>query len=797
MGTEQVRFYSHGASLAGTLKLPDARQRRRTGGRRRPGPGLARPARREAVPARTTRRCSAAGIAVLVFDYRGFGDSEGDATYLDPHGPGRGLPQRGHLPRDPPGDRPRPARRVRLGRHRRRQRDHGRRPRRAVQGDGQPGARSPTAATGCTGCAASTSGWSSWSAPPSTACERRPRPATASWSPPRDGIMVPTPERKTTTIKADVDQRVPAQVALASAEAIFAYRPIDVVDRIAPRALMFICVENDATTPEDHAYALYERAGGPKRLVVQTGTTHYARLRPVPGHRQPAHRRVVPSATSWPARCIVHEAHGRGVGHLPDRPRRDAPPEARHVSRCDLVIRGGTVVTPRRHAPRRTSPSTASASPRSSSRARRSTADADHRRHRQARPARAPSTSTRTIASRASPTRRTSSRRRRACAAGGVTTSFAMPNVSPPPNTVEHLDAMLELYRAEGASSTGTSTPPGTVPEEIAGLADAWASPRSRCSWSWTPAAPTRTCRASASTTTASCWRSSRRSRETGVPLMVHPHDQALMTHIEEGFWDRGERDCRRPTPRRTPPTTGSSGTPPRRCCCASRRRPARRSTCSTPRPRASSSSSARPRPPARHVSAELNPWAAVPGQRLGEHRATRLVRPVLLGPGEATPSRSGRRSATAPSTSSRPTTRPHTREEKEPGWTDGWKAHTGTPSAQFYVPLFLDAARPRPASAWSASSSSSRPPRPAIFGLADKGRLEVGADADIAIVDLDREFEIRDEDVLSKIGWTPYAGPAGAGRDRHAPSSAAASSTTTAPSSASPGGAARRRPTR
>ena len=38
---------------------------------------------------------------------------------------------------------------------------------------------------------------------------------------------------------------------------------------------MFICVEHDATTPEDHAMALYERAGAPKRLVVQTGTTHY------------------------------------------------------------------------------------------------------------------------------------------------------------------------------------------------------------------------------------------------------------------------------------------------------------------------------------------------------------------------------------------------------------------------------------------------------------------------------------------------------------------------------------------
>jgi hypothetical protein len=39
---------------------------------------------------------------------------------------------------------------------------------------------------------------------------------------------------------------------------------------------MIIAVEHDATTPEDMAYRLYEQAGSPKRLVVQTGTTHYA-----------------------------------------------------------------------------------------------------------------------------------------------------------------------------------------------------------------------------------------------------------------------------------------------------------------------------------------------------------------------------------------------------------------------------------------------------------------------------------------------------------------------------------------
>jgi dihydroorotase len=45
------------------------------------------------------------------------------------------------------------------------------------------------------------------------------------------------------------------------------------------------------------------------------------------------------------------------------------------------------------------------------------------------------------------------------------------------------------------------------------------------------------------------------------------------------------------------------------------------------------------------------------------------------------------------------------------------------------------------------------------VFGLGQKGRIEIGADADLAIVDLNAQLEIRDEIVLSKIGWTPYAG--------------------------------------
>ncbi|GAA2085986.1 hypothetical protein GCM10009840_24200 [Pseudolysinimonas kribbensis] len=92
---------------------------------------------------------------------------------------------------------------------------------------------------------------------------------------PREEIMIPTPERKTTTIKADVDERIPTAISLASAEQILEYRPIDAADGLLT-PLMVIGVEADATTPTDHAEALYEVAAGPKALIMQRKTSHYA-----------------------------------------------------------------------------------------------------------------------------------------------------------------------------------------------------------------------------------------------------------------------------------------------------------------------------------------------------------------------------------------------------------------------------------------------------------------------------------------------------------------------------------------
>jgi pimeloyl-ACP methyl ester carboxylesterase len=92
---------------------------------------------------------------------------------------------------------------------------------------------------------------------------------------PREEIMVPSAERKTTTVKSDVDGRIPTDVPLACAEEILSYQPLVAASGLTT-PLLVIGVEGDATTPTDHAEALYAAASGPKELIVQRHTTHYA-----------------------------------------------------------------------------------------------------------------------------------------------------------------------------------------------------------------------------------------------------------------------------------------------------------------------------------------------------------------------------------------------------------------------------------------------------------------------------------------------------------------------------------------
>jgi pimeloyl-ACP methyl ester carboxylesterase len=92
---------------------------------------------------------------------------------------------------------------------------------------------------------------------------------------PREDIMVPTAERRATTVKSDVDGRVPTKVRLSCAQELIDYRPVEAAARLTT-PLLVIAVENDATTPTDHAIAIYDAARGPKELLVQRHTSHYA-----------------------------------------------------------------------------------------------------------------------------------------------------------------------------------------------------------------------------------------------------------------------------------------------------------------------------------------------------------------------------------------------------------------------------------------------------------------------------------------------------------------------------------------
>ncbi len=46
-----------------------------------------------------------------------------------------------------------------------------------------------------------------------------------------------------------------------------------------------------------------------------------------------------------------------------------------------------------------------------------------------------------------------------------------------------------------------------------------------------------------------------------------------------------------------------------------------------------------------------------------------------------------------------------------------------------------------------------------AIFGLKEKGKIAAGMDADITIVDMDEWKTIKNDDMLTKCGWTPFNG--------------------------------------
>jgi dihydroorotase len=102
----------------------------------------------------------------------------------------------------------------------------------------------------------------------------------------------------------------------------------------------------------------------------------------------------------------------------------------------------------------------------------------------------------------------------------------------------------------------------------------------------------------------------------------------------------------------------------------------------------------------------------------------------------------------------------PHTLEEKAKPYP---ASPSGMPGVQSIVPIMLDhVAAGRLTLERLVDLLAHGPHR--IFGIAGKGRIAVGFDADFTVVDLKARRMIRNEDAATRCGWTPFDGVTVAG---------------------------------
>ena len=343
----------------------------------------------------------------------------------------------------------------------------------------------------------------------------------------------------------------------------------------------------------------------------------------------------------------------------------------------------------------------------------------------------------------------------RAAAAGGVTLSVGMPNVNPPTRTSAEFQQLIELA-SQKAIVDFNHNPAPTVLEEIPKLTSlgclAFKIFMVRDTGRDYPHMP-----GIGVHDHGQLFRIFEAVAETGRPLMVHPHDQALMDVIEQRYWSRGDRSPQAYAKAYREHDGIIWDTAIATCLRLQKATGVRLHLLHICTPGAIEMVR-RAKAEGQTVTCEVNPWAFFLGnswetiERLGpyalgfwvhEAHAEALWKAV----NEGTIDVVGTDHA------------PHTREEKDVGWQDMWKAPGGEPQIQDYLRLFLTEVNcGRLSLDQLVRLTAYNPAR--VFGLYPrKGVIQPGSDADLVIVDMQRELLIRNEDTYTKCGWTPYAG--------------------------------------
>ena len=101
----------------------------------------------------------------------------------------------------------------------------------------------------------------------------------------------------------------------------------------------------------------------------------------------------------------------------------------------------------------------------------------------------------------------------------------------------------------------------------------------------------------------------------------------------------------------------------------------------------------------------------------------------------------------------------PHHIKEKEIGWEDMWKAHGGAPYVQDYLSLFLNAVNQGRVTLKRIIEITSEYPAKRFGFYPQKGIIQIGADADFAIIDMNKERVISKDQGYSKCGYNPFEG--------------------------------------
>jgi dihydroorotase len=339
-------------------------------------------------------------------------------------------------------------------------------------------------------------------------------------------------------------------------------------------------------------------------------------------------------------------------------------------------------------------------------------------------------------------------------AAGGVTTIFGMPNLKPATTSAATLDDVLALYAAKSIVDYNHN-PAATQVDEIAPMAERGI----RAYKVFMVVDTNRTYphpEGTGMNNHGDLLRMMDTIAPTGLPFMIHPHDQALMDYIEGGFLGRGEN-----TPQAYAQAYAAREGVIWDTAVETLIRLGEASGCRVHlmhmQTRRSIDAVRRAKARGLKITCEVNHW----GLFLATWDDVERLGPYALSYWNPADARAavweGLIDGTIDMLSSDHA--PHTREEKEVGWERMWSAHTGTPGIQYQLPLLLqEALEGRLSLERAVELTASRPAE--VFGLAHaKGAILPGRDADLVVVDLDRPWTIADDGTLSRCGWTPYDG--------------------------------------